>query len=150
MTNKIITKHGTLIAANGKGILLLGPSGAGKSDLAFRFISTPSYSKSTIKPMLVADDQVELYEENRQIWGQPPKALKGLLEVRHLGIQTVPFLDKCPISLVIQLQNYQEIERYPDNSLEYEILEDVNLPMVQIDPFEASAMNKLDLIFSQL
>lgn len=144
-------QHGTLINFKGKGVLLLGPSASGKSDLALRLIAPPApYASEKIPTHLVADDQVEISIETIQgeqmLLGSAPETLKGLLEVRHIGIKSVPYLEKSTIDYVIKLKKYDEIERLPAENLEIELMEGHPLPLFHIDPFEASALNKLYLI----
>lgn len=151
MTIHKTIQHGTLININGKGVLLLGPSAAGKSDLALRLIMPPSpFVSETNTSQLVADDQVEIVLEtvnnHKRVYGQAPEALKGLLEVRHLGIKTFEYLEKSSIDFVIKLKKYHEIERLPDEINEIEIIEGYTVPLFFLDPFEASALNKLNLI----
>ena len=52
--------HGTCIALDGEGVLLVGKPGSGKSDLALRLIDQPGSGLSGIPKtaQLVADDQV--------------------------------------------------------------------------------------------
>lgn len=151
MTIHKTIQHGTLININGKGVLLLGPSAAGKSDLALRLIMPPSpFVSETNTSQLVADDQVEIVldtvNDQKRVYGQAPEALKGLLEVRHLGIKTFEYLEKSSIDFVIKLKKYHEIERLPDEINEIEIIEGYTVPLFFLDPFEASALNKLNLI----
>ena len=153
MTIHKTIQHGTLININGKGVLLLGPSAAGKSDLALRLIMPPSlFVSEKNSAQLVADDQVEIVLETvnnqKKLYGQAPEALKGLLEVRHLGIKTFDYLEKSPIDFVIKLKKYHEIERLPDEVNEIELIEGHSVPLFFLDPFETSALNKLNLILS--
>ncbi|MFR8204974.1 MAG: HPr kinase/phosphorylase [Alphaproteobacteria bacterium] len=66
-----------------KAFCLSGGSGTGKSDLALRLIMDK-------KAVLVADDRVELELRNSLITASAPLPLKGLLEVRGIGIMTFP------------------------------------------------------------
>jgi hypothetical protein len=71
--------HGSCAALGGDAVLFLGPPGAGKSDLVLRLMGRGW--------MLVADDQVELEPvEPDSLMATPPTALRGLLEVRGLGL----------------------------------------------------------------
>ncbi len=154
MTTHKTIQHGTLINIFGKGVLLLGPSAAGKSDLALRLIMPPYFSiDKSNQAQLVADDQVEILIETvknqKKLYGQSPEALKGLLEVRHLGIKTFTFLEKSPIDLAIKLKKHHKIERLPEERTEIEIIKGYSLPLFFLDPFEASVLQKLNLILSE-
>ncbi len=143
MTDPVL-QHGTLLAIGDKGVLLKGPSGSGKSDLALRTIMTviPKHFDLS-QPILVADDQVKIIMNENLIWGEAPDNLKGLIEVRHLGIQKVPFQAITRINLVVELNNLSQIERLPHLNNTIELISGHPLPLITLDPFELSAINKL-------
>ena len=103
-----------------QGLLLLGPPGAGKSDLLLRLLDR-GYE-------LVADDQVEL----DGTVASAPAPLAGLLEIRGLGIIRRAFRAAVGVVLVVRLERG---ERLPI-PLRYENLD---VPMVSVDPLTASA-----------
>ena len=155
MTADKFVQHGTLVNINGKGLLLLGNSGAGKSDLALRLIMpTSNFMEETTQSILVADDQIEIFTERDggglTLYGQAPTALKGLLEVRHLGIKTVPYMKISEIHCALELKKYSELERLPPENTTLEILKGVSVPLFYLDPFEASVLNKLNLILNEI
>ncbi len=117
------------------GVLLRGPSGSGKSDLALRLIDAGA--------RLVADDQTELCAENGALTLRAPARLAGRLEVRGLGLVAVPSLDQAPLVLVADLAPPADIDRLP---LPQTVsLAGVDVAMVRLAPFEASATAKLRL-----
>jgi serine kinase of HPr protein (carbohydrate metabolism regulator) len=133
--------HGTCLDLAGTGILILGPSGAGKSDLALRLLDQPGCGvNGQPKPaMLVADDQVILTLESGRLLARSPPALRGLLEIRGLGIVELPFRPQAALGLVVTLSDTPEIERMPEpGDLSCEIL-GTSLPMFRLDPRTASA-----------
>jgi HPr kinase/phosphorylase len=131
----MIRVHGTAIALGGDGILLRGPSGAGKSDLALRMIDQGA--------RLVADDQTELRREGSDIIMSAPATIAGRLEVRGLGIMTVPSVAAVPLRLVVDLLPAADVERLPE-PLSCALLDGL-VPLVALAPFEASAPAKLRL-----
>ena len=131
----MIRVHGTAIALGSEGILLLGPSGAGKSDLALRLIDQGA--------RLVADDQTELRREGDDIEMSAPATIAGQIEVRGLGIVSLPSLASAPLRLVVDLMPAAEIERMP-LPRECRFL-DCAVPAIALAPFEASAPAKLRL-----
>lgn len=99
--------HASLVAIDGKGVLLCGKSGMGKSDLAFRLIENKS-------AQLVADDVVDLFISEDVLYGKAPNKLKGFLEVRGVGIYSYKYLDKIQISLIVNLvDDISMVERLP-------------------------------------
>ena len=138
--------HATCVALRAgkgwRGVLLRGPSGAGKSDLALRLIEAGA--------RLVADDQTALVHQGRTLIGTPPGTLAGLLEVRGVGIVKLgraQLLARATIALLVDLVPPDRIERLPDPARE--TLLDVDLPVVALAPFEASAPAKLRLALAQ-
>ena len=130
-----ISKHATLVEIAGKGVLLCGKSGAGKSDLAFRLIENH-------KAVLVADDVVLFTLQNGELYGEAPEKLKGLLEVRGVGIAKYPYFEKCKIDLVVDLlEEKEKIERLPD-LLKVRFF-DFELLYLRLHAFEASAPQKI-------
>lgn len=134
------THHATCVARRGRAALLRGPSGSGKSDLAFRFLET--YADA----WLIADDQVVLSGDGTVVRASAPNALKGLLEVRGLGIvsRAVPASSKLfPVSLIVDLAPRDARTRIADPL--FETINGVDLPVIPLAPFEVSAPQKLAL-----
>ena len=94
------TVHATCVAILGRGVLLLGESGAGKSSLALRLIDRGA--------MLVGDDRVCLHAENGLV-AYAPGVLAGLIEVRGLGIFSLPFRRKAPLALAVALAGSERL-----------------------------------------
>lgn len=99
-----MTHPGTCVAVDGRGVLLRGPSGAGKSDLALRLIDDGAE--------LVADDRVALVSSAGVLTASAPPALRGLMEVRGLGVFRLPYRTSVHVSLVADLVDSQG-ERLP-------------------------------------
>jgi hypothetical protein len=87
--------HASCIAIGNKGILLLGPSGSGKSDLALRLIDDGA--------RLVSDDRTLLFIAKGALHARAPASIKGLLEVRGLGIIALPVRTNVKIALAVRL-----------------------------------------------
>ena len=88
--------HASCVAFRGQGVLLLGPSGAGKSDLALRLIDEGA--------KLVADDRAILFTVQGALHARAPASIKGLLEIRGLGIVELPARTQVKIALVVRLE----------------------------------------------
>lgn len=128
--------HATCAEVDGVGILITGPSGSGKSDLTLRLMQGGA--------QLVADDRVDLSIDQTQIIARAPKALRGLLEVREIGIVKVPFLEQAVIRALIELKPGQILDRLPTESF-VELL-GIRIRQFQIDPWQQSAPAKVRLV----
>lgn len=126
-----------------RAVLLRGPSGAGKSDLALRLIEAGA--------RLVADDQTALSRNGRSVTAAAPPRLAGLIEVRGLGIVKLGrdrLAAQAAVALLVDLAHPDRIERLPEPASE--ILLGVDLPVLALAPFEASAPAKLRLALMQI
>lgn len=128
--------HASSVARDGDAVLLLGPPGSGKSDLVLRLLQSGW--------CLVADDQVALRADRGELRPEAPEALRGLLEVRGLGI-IGPFpLAVAPVlRLVARLLPRAEIPRLPVP--ERWSTEGISLPAIRLHGLDASAPAKLAL-----
>ncbi len=131
--------HATCVEVAGKGILLLGDSGSGKSDLALRLIDSGA--------VLVADDQVEVFFEAGQLWASPAPRLAGLIEARCVGILTLPYKEKSPLVLALQLVGRENVERLPEP--QFFDCEEGQLPLLSLHAFDHSTVAKIRLYLSQ-
>ena len=129
----MVTIHATCIAIDGHGILLRGPSGSGKSDLALRAIDQGA--------LLVADDRVILVRHGDSVIASAPSSLRGLIEIRGLGIMRMDAEAEARIALVADMADPGGIERLPQR-LRCEI-EGATIPWMAFSPFETSATAKL-------
>lgn len=87
--------HGSVIAWEGRGVLILGAPGAGKSSLALECIDQGA--------QLVADDAVLLRSESNSLYASAPHTIRGHLALRELGILHMPWIDQSRLELVVQL-----------------------------------------------
>ena len=114
------TLHSTPVVIEDSGVLIVGNSGSGKSDLALRLIDSGA--------TLISDD-ITAYEKNEEsIFLFPPPQIKGLLEVREIGIMTVPYVDNIKLTLLVELVN-EEVERLPKTIGKFMNL---NIPKIRI------------------
>lgn len=140
--------HGTAIALGAKAVLIRGAPGSGKSDLALRCLAVAPTALIASPAMLLADDRVEVARAAGRLRATAPATIRGKLEVRGLGIVTVPFVESADLVLIAELAAPGHIERLPDPPRSTEIL-GVSLPLLQLAPFEASAPVKLLLALVQ-
>jgi HPr kinase/phosphorylase len=117
-----LTHHGTVVAWPDGGVFLRGPSGSGKSDLALRLLNvlSPDFPRFS----LIADDRVHLSTMADaadhaappvSLLAHAPAILFGLLEVRGIGILSMPAQHQCCIRLVVDLVSREDVPRFPAN-----------------------------------
>ncbi len=143
------TIHATAIALAGRAALIVGPSGSGKSDLALRCIAHPPGDLFPASAVLVADDQTVLEASDGSILASAPPSIRGKLEIRGLGIMTLPFVAQAPVALVVEPTGRDRVERLPD-PWPCVTLGGARFPALRIDPFESSAHLKVLLALSGL
>lgn len=126
--------HGVLVDIYGIGVLITGQSGVGKSETALELVKRGH--------RLVADDSVEIYQEDYDILiGSPPPLIEHLLEIRGLGIIDVMTLfgagaviNRKEISFIIDLEIWDRTKQYDRVGLEEETLKiiDVDVPRMRV------------------
>ena len=133
--------HGSCIAVDGLGVLLLGAPGAGKSDLVLRLLDHQGsgISGRLRAAQLVADDQIVIERQGECLVASAPPPLSGKLEVRGLGIVKVPVIPHAPLMLAVRLTDSDEIERLPDLQISRFDILGTSVPLILIDPEKPSA-----------
>jgi serine kinase of HPr protein (carbohydrate metabolism regulator) len=126
------TLHASCVAIGGHAVLIEGRSGSGKSDLALRLIDRGG--------VLVSDDQVIVRRDGARAVASPPETIAGKFEVRGLGIVAMPIERDVPVSLIVSLVE-SEVERMPAGTTR--AVAGIELPLISIRPFEASAAAKI-------
>jgi serine kinase of HPr protein (carbohydrate metabolism regulator) len=121
------------------GVLLLGDSGAGKSDLALRLI--------VLGAELVADDRVDLFVTRGRLKARAPRTIRGLIEIRGLGIVEIPYTEQVRVALAVQLVR-KTAERLPRHDVYVPpagiaLPASARPPLIRIAAFEISAAQKL-------
>jgi len=119
--------HGSCVARDGAGVLIVGPSGAGKSDLALRLLGRGF--------VLVADDRVDVVDG----FARAPDALAGLLEVRGLGIVRLPYMSDVRLKIAVGLGCENERLPRPERH------DALDLPLVRVHAASASAPDRVAL-----
>lgn len=130
------TLHATAVSVAGRAVLLTGASGAGKSDLALRLIDRGA--------VLVADDRTVLAARNGRLFASPPATIAGRIEVRGIGIVTLPHAADVPVALVVDLDAAPE--RLPEARVR--TLNGIDIPLIALDARENSAAIKVELALS--
>lgn len=141
-------QHGTVVALGRHAALIRGPSGSGKSDLALRCIDHPPGGLITERTLLVADDQVWVERQPKSLIASPPDTIRGLIEIRGIGVVSVPFATHAELALVVDLVAAERIDRLPDPMPHIQIL-GIDLPLLNISPFESTAALKVLLALNR-
>ena len=131
--------HSTSVVIDDNGVLILGDSGSGKSDLALRLIDNGA--------TLISDD-VSICKKNlNNIYLYCPPEIKGLLEVREIGIITVPFVERIKLKLVVNLKSKNN-KRFPEDNY-FKIL-GIKVPLINIDGKNSSAVAKIKVKLNEI
>lgn len=99
--SKPVNVHGTGLVLGETGILLRGPSGAGKSVLTLALIER--WQDKGLPAFLIADDRVDLKDEDGILTMIAPPQLAGLIELRGRGIVSRPHRERAHLHLVLDL-----------------------------------------------
>ena len=131
--------HSTSVVIEDSGLLIRGQSGSGKSDLALRLIDSGA--------TLISDDLTICKKIGDYLYLYPHPKTKGLLEVRELGIMTVPYVENVRLFLVVELVE-EEYERMP-GMMSCRIL-GIKLPKIKIFGKNSSAVAKIKIKLNQI
>jgi HPr kinase/phosphorylase len=131
--------HGTCVDIKGHGVLIQGKPGMGKSSLALQLMDRGA--------ILVADDQTLLSRELEEVVAQSPLSLRGLLEVRGIGICSFPFQQKSFLRLCVKICPKEKLERLPDPF--FVAYHDVKIPLLTLGKDELLGAIKIELKLSQ-
>lgn len=140
MSEAPFTVRGSCVAIGEAGVLLRGDSGCGKSDLALRLIDGGA--------MLVSDDYVAVRAEGERIVAAPPEPIRGLIELRGVGLLRVPYCENVALALVLDLLPSFRVSRHPERKTTQ--ISGVSLPLFAIAPLEASAPAKVRMLLNAL
>ena len=137
MTAKKI--HSTSVVIEDLGLLIRGQPGSGKSDLALRLIDSGA--------TLISDDLTICKKIGDYLYLYPHSKTKGLLEVREIGIMTVPYVENIKLTLVVELVE-EECERIPE-MMSCSIL-GMKFPKIKIFGKSSSAVAKIKIKLNQI
>jgi serine kinase of HPr protein (carbohydrate metabolism regulator) len=130
--------HAGLIAARvgrlWRGVLITGSSGAGKSDLMLRALDAGF--------RLVADDRTLVWTSAGRLFGRAPDTLRGLIELRGVGVLPERPLPFAEIALVIRCEEQAaDRDRIPEP--EFEEICGAPIPLLRAHALDASAPAKI-------
>ena len=131
------TLHATSVAIDGLAVVIEGPSGSGKSDLALRLIDRGA--------TLISDDVTLLVRKDGRLRARAPGAITGKIEIRGLGIASVPHMADVPLGLMVRLA--ADIARMPERRARR--IAGVEVREVAFDAFHASTPIKVEFALRQ-
>lgn len=112
----------TAVEIGGRALLIEGPPGSGKSSLALALIDRGA--------TLIGDDGIALEWQDGTLWVHPAPATEGLIELRNVGILTLP-ATKAPAALVLQLR--EDAPRFVETADTVDI-GSTAVPLLAFDP----------------
>jgi|TARA_B100000131_G_C17768180_1_gene472123 serine kinase of HPr protein (carbohydrate metabolism regulator) len=131
--------HSTSVVIEELGVMILGKSGMGKSDLALRLIDSGA--------TLISDDYTICKKRGEHLYLYTYPQNKGLLEVREIGIMTVPYVENVKLSLIVELVD-KEFERYPKQI--FSRILGIKIPKIKIFGKVPSADAKIKIKLNQI
>jgi serine kinase of HPr protein (carbohydrate metabolism regulator) len=91
---------------------------------------------------LVADDQVLLRRAAEHVIASVPEAIRGLMEVRGVGLVRVATTPEVNLALVVELVGADEVPRFPDPALCVTVC-GIDVPCLRLQAAAASAPLKV-------
>ena len=151
MSEKANIIHATALELAGGGVLLMGGSGSGKSTLALALCCAHGGK-------LVADDRVQLTTQKGKICASlppldnmpdtMPDTIKGLCEVRGLGLVRLPYCACAKIRLAVKLVPRAKVPRLPTPA--YYHYADLRLPLLHLHGFDIGTPQLIMLALATL
>lgn len=105
------TIHASAVLFEGRGVLVRGGSGAGKTRLVFDLLDDATARGRDAA--LIADDRVEIEVRHGRVVARAPAILAGRIELRGLGILSLPHEPAGVVALVVDLEAAPPL-RLPD------------------------------------
>lgn len=111
------------ISIGGAAVLISGESGIGKSELALALIDRGA--------RLISDDHTALRLDAGRLIASPAQNIRGLIEVRNLGLLPIEPGPDCPVALLIELN--RAAPRWIEHSQQRVIL-GIAVPEILLSP----------------
>ena len=131
--------HATSVAIEDNGVAIFGGSGSGKSDLALRLIDSGA--------TLISDDITLFSKLDKNIDLYSIEKTKGLLEVREIGLITVPYIEAVKLRLVVKLKE-SNLERVLVNK--QESILGIKFPKIEINGKNPSSVAKIKVKLNEI
>jgi hypothetical protein len=122
--------HASAVLVGSRGVLIRGPAGSGKSRLALALIGAADAGLIRFA-RLIGDDRVQLSASHGRLLVRPAAELAGLIEVRGLGICTLPHEPAAVLGWVIDLAA-EESPRLPVGAATEAVIAGITLPRLAV------------------
>jgi HPr kinase/phosphorylase len=122
--------HASAVLIGARAVLIQGPSGSGKSRLALALLHAAAQGLIPFA-RLVADDRAHVAAVHGRLLVRPAEALAGLIEVRGLGIQRMPYEPLAVVGLLVELGQI-DAERLPEAGAKQAEIEGIALPRLAV------------------
>ena len=123
------TLHATCVLIGEAGVLIRGASGAGKSALAHMLIEEVALRGGFAR--LVCDDRVRVWRRNGRLLARPIPPLAGRLEVRGVGLLSLPHEPGAVVRLIVDCLG-ETPTRLPEAAQQSDAIEGVALPRLAL------------------
>ena len=124
MNKSMNALHASAVLMNGQGVLLLGDSGSGKSTTALHLIEA-------YDGVLIGDDRIHLTGAEKELLAHPHDELRGLIEMRGLGLLRLPYCEHAAIALAVDLTKPDTVPRLaPDAHFTHQ---GATVPLLRLD-----------------
>jgi serine kinase of HPr protein (carbohydrate metabolism regulator) len=96
------TVHASAVLVGERAVLIRGAAGSGKSRLAWALLEA---GRAGIVPYarLVADDRLRIFAADRRLLAAAPETIRGMIEVRGLGVRRVDCEPLARVGLIVDL-----------------------------------------------
>ena len=138
------TIHATAVLVGARAVLIQGPPGSGKSGLALALLQAEQ-GRALPFACLVGDDRVHVEPVHGRLLVRPAAPLAGQIEVRGVGILTMPHEPVAVVSLLVDLAA-ADAERLPEPNQQQTAIAGVTLPRLAV----AAGTDPLPLLLAWL
>lgn len=124
------TIHASAVLVGAKAVLIRGGSGSGKSRLALALLQAAQAGQLRFA-RLVADDRAHVEAVHGRLLVRPAAALKGLLELRGIGIDRIEAEPVAAVGWVLDL-GAEDASRLPEAEAGEAVIEGIRLPRLAV------------------
>lgn len=138
------TIHASAVLVGARAMLIRGPAASGKSRLALALLNAGA---AGLLPLarLVTDDRAHVEAVNGRLLVRAPDPLKGLVEIRGVGIRRLPFEPLAAVGWVVDLAA-SDADRLPQPEAEIAVIAGVSLARLAV----AAGVEPLPLVLAAL